>query len=397
MLLFCSFIDYRLICCSKELKAGLQVNFSSGYGGSMGKPKILFVFNPRSGKAKIKNKLCDIIDIFVKAGYEVTVYPTQEEGDAIRAVRDKREDYDLLVCSGGDGTLDEVVNGMIKCGKQIPIGYIPAGSTNDFARSLGIPKDMKKAAEMIVNGKDYACDIGAMNEECFVYIAAFGIFTDVSYETSQNIKNVLGHMAYILEGMKRISSIKSYRMRVRYWQKGDGGAEEAECLGDEADAEAVKNEKSAETEKNPETEMGNQPETADETVNVWNEGTVRGYQEKEIEDEFIFGMVTNSISVGGFRRITGKYVELDDGEFEVTLIRRPANPLDVNAIMASLLSRRINTDHMYCFKTAKISFESQEEIPWTTDGEFGGNHKAVDIYNWKQAVRIRVGGNKAAD
>ena len=314
----------------------------------MVKPKILFVFNPRAGKAKVKNKLCDIIDIFVKAGYEVTVYPTQAEGDAIQAVKDKREDYDLLVCSGGDGTLDEAVNGMIKCEKQIPIGYIPAGSTNDFARSLGIPKDMRKAAEMIVGGKDYACDIGVINEECFVYIAAFGIFTDVSYETSQNIKNVLGHMAYILEGMKRLSSIKSYRLKVKYWQKGDG-----------------------------------------EAAGKMNE--------VEIEDEFIFGMVTNSISVGGFRRITGKYVEMDDGEFEVTLIRKPSNPLDINAIMASLLSRRINTDHMYCFKTSRITFESQEEIPWTTDGEFGGNHKVVDICNWKQAVEIRVGEDKVAE
>lgn len=314
----------------------------------MVKPKILFVFNPRAGKAKVKNKLCDIIDIFVKAGYEVTVYPTQAEGDAIQAVKDKREDYDLLVCSGGDGTLDEAVNGMIKCEKQIPIGYIPAGSTNDFARSLGIPKDMRKAAEMIVGGKDYACDIGVINEECFVYIAAFGIFTDVSYETSQNIKNVLGHMAYILEGMKRLSSIKSYRLKVKYWQKGDG-----------------------------------------EAAGKMNE--------VEIEDEFIFGMVTNSISVGGFRRITGKYVEMDDGEFEVTLIRKPSNPLDINAIMASLLSRRINTDHMYCFKTSRITFESEKEIPWTTDGEFGGNHRVVDIVNWKQAVRMRVGEDKVAE
>lgn len=321
----------------------------------MEKSKILFVFNPRAGKAKIKNKLCDIIDVFVKAGHEVTVYPTQAEGDAIRAVRDKREDYDLLVCSGGDGTLDEVVNGMIKCGKQIPIGYIPAGSTNDFARSLGIPKDMRRAAEMIVDGRDYSCDIGAINEQCFVYIAAFGIFTDVSYETSQNIKNVLGHMAYILEGMKRISSIKSYRLKVRYWLKGGEGMAEKGDFG------------------------------------------AGSYQEKEIEDEFIFGMVTNSISVGGFRRITGKYVEMDDGEFEVTLIRKPSNPLDINAIMTSLLSRRINTDHMYCFKTPKITFESDDEIPWTTDGEFGGNHKAVDIVNWKQAVKIRVGADKAAE
>lgn len=310
--------------------------------------KILFVFNPRAGKAKIKNKLCDIIDIFVKAGYEVTVYPTQEEGDAIRAVRDKKECYDLLVCSGGDGTLDEVVNGMTKCRKQIPIGYIPAGSTNDFARSLGIPKDMLKAAEVIANGRDYPCDIGAMNEEeCFVYIAAFGIFTDVSYETSQDIKNVLGYMAYILEGMKRLPSIKSYKLRINYKRK-----------------------ETEETEK---------------------AGTGEGfYKEETLEDEFIFGMVTNSVSVGGFKRITGKYVELDDGEFEVTLIRKPSNPLDINVIIAALLNRRINTEHMYCFKTPEITFESEEEIPWTTDGEFGGNHKKVDIKNRKQAVRIRV-------
>lgn len=313
----------------------------------MERAKILFVFNPRAGKAKIRSKLCDIIDIFVKAGYEVTAYPTQEEGDAVRIVRDKKEDYDLVVCSGGDGTLDEVVNGMMKCQKQVPIGYIPAGSTNDFAKSLGIPKNMEKAAGTIANGLDYACDIGEINGESFVYIAAFGLFTDVSYETSQKIKNVLGHMAYILEGMKRLSSIKSYRLKITYQNKT---AKE----GTEADGRE------------------------------WTD------KEETIEDEFIFGMVTNSISVGGFKRITGKYVELDDGEFEVTLIRKPSNPLELNAIIAALLNRRINTDHMYCFKTAKIVFESEEEIPWTTDGEFGGCHKRVEIKNQKQAVKIRI-------
>lgn len=192
----------------------------------MEETRILFVFNPRAGKAKIKNKLCDIINIFAKAGYEITVYPTQKEGDAVRAVRDKKEDYDLVVCSGGDGTLDEVVNGMMKCQKQIPIGYIPAGSTNDFAKSLGIPKNMVKAAEAIANGRDYACDIGEINGESFVYIAAFGMFTDVSYETSQEIKNVLGHMAYILEGMKRLSSIKSYRFKITYRNRTEKEDEE---------------------------------------------------------------------------------------------------------------------------------------------------------------------------
>lgn len=295
----------------------------------MANQKMFFLFNPRAGKARIKNKLYEIIDIFVKAQYEVTVYPTQKEGDAMRVVRDMSDDYDILVCSGGDGTLDEVVNGMSRRNKKIPIGYIPAGSTNDFAGSIGIPKDMIKAAQIIVNGRNYACDIGEFNEETFVYIAAFGLFTEVSYETSQDVKNVLGHMAYILEGVKRLSSIKSYRMKV--------------C-----------------------------------------------YDDIELEDEFMFGMVTNSISVGGFKRITGKYVELDDGEFEVTLIKKPASLIELNMIVAALLNRNINTDYMYCFKTSKIIFESPIEISWTTDGEFGGDHKEVRIKNKKQAVQIRV-------
>lgn len=296
--------------------------------------KLLFIFNPRAGKSKIKGKLFNIVDIFVKAGYEVTIYPTQYEGDAIRAVMEKDESYDLLVCSGGDGTLDEVVNGMIKSSAQIPIGYIPAGSTNDFAGSLGIPRDMLTAASISAEGIDYPCDIGAINDECFVYIAAFGLFTDVSYGTSQDIKNVLGHMAYILEGMKRISSIRSYRLKVSYL----------------------------------------------------NEEKIKAV----LEDEFIFGMVTNSISVGGFKRITGEYVELNDGEFEVTLIKKPSNPLDINIIIAAMLNRNINTEYMYCFKTSKITFDAGEEISWTTDGEFGGNHKHVKIRNMKQAVKIRI-------
>ena len=296
--------------------------------------KILFVFNPRAGKARIRNKLCDIIDIFTKAGYEVTVYPTQYEGDAVNVVRDKKKSYDLLVCSGGDGTLDEVVNGMIKSSKQIPIGYIPAGSTNDFAGSLGISKDMCKAARCIADGRDYACDIGTFNEECFVYIAAFGLFTDVSYETSQEIKNVLGHMAYILEGVKRLSAIRSYKLKVYY--KEESG------------------------------------------------------EDKVIEDEFIFGMVTNSLSVGGFKRITGRNVELDDGKFEVTLVRKPMNLLDINMIRSSFLNRKIDMNYMYCFKVSEVVFEAEDEIAWTNDGEFGGNHSIVHIKNMKQAVKIRV-------
>lgn len=296
----------------------------------MEKKKMLFIYNPRAGKARIRSNLLDIIDIFVKAGFEVTAYPTQEKGDGIRAVTERElEPYELVVCSGGDGTLDEVVTGMMQCTKRTPIGYVPAGSTNDFAGSLHIPKNMIEAAQMIVRGKSFGCDVGVFNDDVFVYIAAFGLFTDVSYETRQDIKNVLGHMAYILEGMKRISNIKSYYMKVLY------------------------------------------------------EGTV-------IEGDFMFGMVTNSVSVGGFKNITGKYVLLNDGEFEVTLIKRPSNPMELNMIMAALLNRDINTECMYCFKTSSLRIISEEEVAWTLDGEYGGRHREISISNQKQALQIMV-------
>ena len=295
----------------------------------MKKKRLLFIYNPKAGKGQIKNRLMDIIDIFVKNGYEITIYPTQKAGDAIEVTKDRDKDYELIVCSGGDGTLDEVVTGMMMCEQKTAIGYIPAGSTNDFANSLHIPKNMIKAATVAVNGKRFACDIGSFNEDSFVYIAAFGIFTDVSYETDQQMKNVLGHMAYIMEGMKRISAIKPFHYKVYY-------------------------------------------------------------EDKVLEDDFIFGMVTNSISVGGFKRITGKYVELDDGVFEVTLIKVPKNPVELNTIAAALLMRDIDTDLMYCFKTDKVTFESTQDIPWTLDGEFGGNHKQVLIENKRQALEIMI-------
>ena len=295
----------------------------------MGTKKLLFIYNPKAGKEQIKSHLLDIIDIFVKNGFEVTAYPTQSAGDAVRITQNKHNEYELVVCSGGDGTLDEVVTGMMLCKKKIPIGYVPAGSTNDFANSLHIPKNMKKAALVATSGKKFPCDIGAFNDDSFVYIAAFGMFTDVSYGTDQQMKNVLGHMAYIMEGMKRLSVIKSFHYKV-------------------------------------------------------------SYDEKEIEDDFIFGMVTNSVSVGGFKRITGKYVELDDGVYEVTLIKLPKNPVELNTIMAALLVRDIDTDLMYCFKTSKIIFESEQDIPWTLDGEFGGNHNKVIIKNKNKALEIMI-------
>ena len=299
--------------------------------------KLLFVYNPRAGKEMLKPRLSDVLDIFVKAGYEVTVHPTQAYRDAYYQIKEYEVGkYDLIACSGGDGTIDEVATGMMKrreMGKDVvPVGYIPAGTTNDFAKSLHIPRKPLAAADNAVKGVPFPCDIGKFNDSVFVYIAAFGIFTDVSYETDQAVKNVLGHMAYILEGAKRIFNIPSYKIKVEH----DG---------------------------------------------------------EVIEDEFIFGMVTNSRSVGGFSNMVGKNIVFDDGLFEVTLIKTPKNPIALQEIIAALLIEQVDTKHMYTFKTKKITFDSVEEIPWTLDGEFGGEQDYVEIENVKKAMEIMVPEN----
>ena len=286
--------------------------------------KLLFVVNGHSGKGQIKNKLLDIIDIMIKEGYHVQVHTTQEREDATKVVREQAKYYDLVVCSGGDGTLDEAVTGMMQSEVRTP-----AGSTNDFANSLEIPKDMIQAAKTAVLGVPFSCDVGEFNGDYFIYVAAFGIFTDVSYATSQELKNALGHVAYILEGAKRLHTIKSYHMRVEY----DGN---------------------------------------------------------EIEGDFLLGMITNSTSVGGFKNMTGKDVKLDDGLFEVTLIHKPKNIIELNTIIASLTNLKDETDLIDSFRADSVKFYSEEEIPWTLDGEFGGDHKEVQIKDHCKAVDIMI-------
>ena len=294
--------------------------------------KMLFIYNSNAGTGMLKPKLADVIDIFVKAGYDVTVYPTQRYHDALAKMMAYTEHYDIVVCSGGDGTLDEVVTGMSRREDKVPIGYIPAGTTNDFASSLHISKDMLEAADTAANGVPFPCDVGVFNDDYFVYIAAFGLFTDVSYETKQSMKNVLGHLAYVLEGTKRIFNVPSYHIKVTH----DG---------------------------------------------------------EVIEDDFVFGMVTNSRSVGGFREIIGRNVAFDDGVFEVTLIKTPKNPIELNEIVASLVIKQINSKHVYSFRSGEVKFESIEEIPWTLDGEFGGVHDEVLVQNKKQGLEIMVKGS----
>lgn len=290
--------------------------------------KMLFIFNPRSGKAQIRNKLVDILDIFTKAGYELTVHVTQRQGDAMEAAFRHGENKDLVVCSGGDGTLNETISGLMKLKQYPDLGYIPAGSTNDFASSLKISKDMLKAAEAAVSGLAYPLDIGSFCDgKYFIYIAAFGAFTEVSYLTPQDKKNVLGHQAYMLEGMKSLASIKSYSMRI-------------EC------------------------------------------------EEIMLEGEFIFGMITNTISVGGFKGLVTQDVALDDGEFEVLLIRSPKTALDLTNIINYMFLKEEPNEYVHKFRTRSLKLISDEPIDWVLDGEFGGARREVSITNLEKKIRI---------
>ncbi|WMJ86185.1 diacylglycerol/lipid kinase family protein [Anaerocolumna sp. MB42-C2] len=293
------------------------------------KKKLLFIYNPLAGKSKIKNWLSSIIESFVKGDYEVVIYATTGRKDAKNIVMDclSRETYDLVVCSGGDGTLNEVISGIMHSEQNTCIGYIPSGTTNDFAYNLKLPKNLLGAAKVVLSGEAFPCDVGIINGEYFTYTAAFGLFTDASYETPQTTKNMLGRLAYILEGVKRLPNWKSYQMEI--------------TCGD-----------------------------------------------KVMNDNFIYGMVANSISVGGIKGLTGKDVQLDDGQFEGIFIKMPQNVMDFQSIINDLLKGNLNSDHIFSFPVKEILLTSEEMVPWSIDGEFGGEFQTVNISNLKQAVKI---------
>lgn len=291
--------------------------------------KLLFIINPNSGKGEIRHHLIDCIDRFIRAGYEVTVHTTQKSGDATEAVMNRGSAYDLIVCSGGDGTLNETVTGLMHLREKPALGYIPSGTTNDFATSLGIPKKPLDAVELIQFGKPYSVDVGSFNGRYFTYVAGFGAFTEVSYSTPQNNKNAFGRLAYILEGIKSVTTLQHYHVRV----------ECENCL---------------------------------------------------FEDDFIFGMVTNATTVGGFKGIVVDDVGLDDGLFEVFLVRAPANPLEFQMILNELLTTPEDSKFIIRAKTPRVRFTADREMPWTLDGEFGGAPLVAEISNCQRALHIFV-------
>ena len=290
--------------------------------------KLLFVINPCAGMRKASKVLPEILAEFNRAEFDVRVYVTADQGDAIGAVEKLSEGMDLVVCCGGDGTFNETITGLMNAGRQIPVGYIPAGSTNDFATSLGLSADCVEAARQIVEGTPNLYDAGRFGDRYFSYVASFGAFTKASYSTPQSVKNLLGHVAYLLEGMQEISQIRKLHVKL----------------------------------------------------------TLDG--EEVLEDDYLFGAICNSTSVGGIMTLDPNQVDLTDGKFEVLLIRAPRTLQEISECLLAVQKQQYNSA-MMTFRTAShITVEADPSMPWTLDGEKEEGHESVEIRNLHKAIRI---------
>jgi YegS/Rv2252/BmrU family lipid kinase len=293
--------------------------------------KMLFIMNPYSGMRKANRYLTDIISLFNRADYEVNIRMTTGQGDAARFAEGYSAGVDLVVCCGGDGTLNETITGMIHAGSKAPIGYIPAGSTNDFATSLQLSADPLKAAQAILDGNAFRYDIGLFGQRHFCYVASFGAFTKTSYATPQSIKNALGHTAYVLSGIQELSQLRNTHMRVEL----------------------------------------------DDTV---------------IEDDFLFGAISNSTSVGGVLTLDPKQVDLQDGKFELLLIRTPRNLTELSECIQALQSQKYNCSAITFRSTSHLRVSSNEAVTWTLDGEREDVTGPVEVHNLHHAVSLLLRG-----
>lgn len=295
--------------------------------------KMLFTYNPSSGKGAVRQALSDILTEFTRAGYDVLVHPTSFAGDALEYITQHGQEFDIVVSSGGDGMLHELAYGMAAGKVSCPCGYIPSGTVNDFATSLSIPKNMLKAAEVITKENFLPVDLGRFNGGYFAYISAFGWFTDVSYMTNQKTKNILGSFAYLLQGLKSFEpkylKEKSGRVKVT-WENG------------------------------------------------------------EIEDDFIYCMVGNTHSVGGMRNIVPDGASLTDGKLDCLFVRVPHNLSDIDDITRFVMSHDCDTDMIVSFQASRLSVSCEKPFRWTLDGEDGGVYTSAQIDVVPGALKIAV-------
>lgn len=291
--------------------------------------RLLFIYNPTSGTGQAKNALAPVLDVFTKAGWLTTAYPTQCKGDAARIVRELAPQFDRVVCAGGDGTLSEAVSGLTALSDPPPLGYVPFGSTNDCAATLRLPRKPREAALVAAGtGVPGLIDTGRLNGKPFLYVAAFGAFTKVAYDTPQELKNTFGHLAYIFAGIASLPTIAPYRMTVEY----DG---------------------------------------------------------EVLEDEFYFGMVSNSQSIGGIKPPNVDRVVLDDGLFEVTLVKKPLSLTDLtDGLQALVAPSSDRSGALVQFQARQLTFTCEQPVPWTVDGEFGGSRTVNRVENCRKSLKI---------
>lgn len=290
--------------------------------------KMLFVMNPYAGQRRANRYLADILTVFNRAGYDVTVYMTAGPGDAVGAVQQRAADMDLIACCGGDGTFNETVTGMLRAGVDVPLGYIPAGSTNDFASSLRLPSNVMEAARVIVEGQPRRYDVGSFGNRYFTYVASFGAFTRASYATPQNVKNALGHTAYLLEGIQELSQLKNVHVRL------------------ELDEERV------------------------------------------IEDDFLFGAISNSLSVGGILTLDPKQVDMSDGKFELLLVRAPQDITEVSECIRALQTQKYNCRMITFLAASRVRVTASADMAWTLDGEREDGHETVEAKILHHAIQL---------
>ena len=292
--------------------------------------RLLFIYNPTSGTGQVKGALAPVLDVFTKAGWITTSYPTQCKGDAARTAQELGPQFDRVVCAGGDGTLSEVASGLMLLDAPPPLGYIPFGSTNDCATTLKLPRKPREAALVAAGtGVPVPIDTGRLNGKPFVYVAAFGAFTKVAYDTPQELKNTFGHLAYIFAGIASLPTIAPYHMRVEF----DG---------------------------------------------------------QSLEDDFFFGMVSNSQSIGGLKPPKAERVVLDDGLFEVTLVKKPLKLADLTDGLQALvsLSPAERSGALVQLQARQLTFICEQPVPWTVDGEFGGSQTVNRVENCQKALNI---------
>lgn len=291
--------------------------------------KLHLIMNPNAGTRQGRRLLPDFVSVFNRAGYLCSVYLTEKRGDAVEYTREQTGDADMIVACGGDGTLNEVITGLLQGGRKVPVGYIPCGSTNDFATGLGIPKQPLKAAEAIVEGGSCMLDVGLFGRDrYFSYTASFGAFTSVSWSTPQNVKNVIGHAAYILEGIRSLADIRPIHMKI----------------------------------------------TADG---------------QEYENDYLFAAICNSTSLGGVLKLADSQVHMNDGLFEALFIPFPPDLIVLNQILNALRTYHYDHPSLHFLRASSFTFEGDPEVKWTLDGEEAEGAGVIEIRNIHDAVRIR--------